>query len=345
MTGRKPDNEPWRRLYEAAKRVKAVAPWDGMEETDFFGVRDPDSGEIGFVSVMGLLGEHFAVAAYRGLEGLYGYWEIHAQDPAEPGFEPERIMEVPQIQASFEDRDLLETEDRAVIRSLGLRFRGRNAWPMFRSYRPGYFPWFLDAEEARFMTHVLEQSVGVAERFREDDTLLDPPDEESCLVRVPRKRRGGVVWEDRWERVPPPTHRPVEIRIDGDVLDALERLPVVETALEVDCFLLPAKIGEVGVRPLLPRVLLMVDAGSGLVLGNDIVCAEDTIEAMWAGLAGRVGRQFLKIGSVPREIHVASGRMADWLALLALNLGIEISAGHELRHLHAARLSMLEHMT
>ena len=44
------------------------------------------------------------------------------------------------IMLSFEDRDALQEEDLAVIRGLGLSFRGRQAWPLFRSYRPGYLP-------------------------------------------------------------------------------------------------------------------------------------------------------------------------------------------------------------
>jgi hypothetical protein len=37
-------NEPslkeWRTLYEAAIRVKKIAPWDWMDETDIFGVQN-----------------------------------------------------------------------------------------------------------------------------------------------------------------------------------------------------------------------------------------------------------------------------------------------------------------
>lgn len=46
----------WRRLHEAAIQVKEIAPWEFMEETDVFGVQNPETGELGFVSVMGLLG-------------------------------------------------------------------------------------------------------------------------------------------------------------------------------------------------------------------------------------------------------------------------------------------------
>ena len=74
-----------------------------------------------------------------------------------------------------------------LIKQLGLTFRGRNAWPMFRDYRPGLAAWFVDGAQARFLIHALEQLLVIAPRFRADPTLL-PDDVERYLVRVPSKR-------------------------------------------------------------------------------------------------------------------------------------------------------------
>src|SRR5215212_8247992 len=134
-----PGIREWRRLYESAVRIKEMSPWEWMTETDVFGVRSPETGELGFVSVMGLLGEHYAVSLYLGSEGINGFLDLQEMGPfADPGV----LIQIPQIQASFEDREELDKRDREVIKELGLKFRGRNAWPMFRSYRPSFFPWF-----------------------------------------------------------------------------------------------------------------------------------------------------------------------------------------------------------
>ena len=79
----------------------------------------------------------------------------------------DRLLEIPNLQASFENREVLEGEDRGIIRQLGLKFRGRNAWPMFRSYRPGFFPWLIDSHEAELLTCALEQVLVVAPRLGE----------------------------------------------------------------------------------------------------------------------------------------------------------------------------------
>jgi hypothetical protein len=68
-----PSHDEAKTLCELALRVKELAPWQWMEETDIFGIEDPDTGELGFISVMGYLGEYESVAVYRGAEGLYGF--------------------------------------------------------------------------------------------------------------------------------------------------------------------------------------------------------------------------------------------------------------------------------
>src|SRR3972149_3793897 len=98
-----PTLDSWRRLYEAALPLKKLAPWEGMAEDEVFGVQDPETGTIGFVSVMGLLGEVDIFPPYIPAQGL---WEI------------------PHQHASFEDRQLLESQDRKIIKDLGLQFRG-----------------------------------------------------------------------------------------------------------------------------------------------------------------------------------------------------------------------------
>jgi hypothetical protein len=134
-----PTLQEWRKLYEAAIQIKQLAPWERMSEDMLFGVQDPETGEIGFVSIMGALGEHFAVAVYIGAKGLQGFWIAHSGDE-NPFIPAEVILETFHLQASFEDRNMLRKDDRDIIKQLGLKFRGRNEWPMFRSYRPGFVP-------------------------------------------------------------------------------------------------------------------------------------------------------------------------------------------------------------
>ena len=147
-----PTIEEWGRLYAAAGRVKEMAPWEWMMEDDVFGVRNPERDEIGFVSVMGAGGEHFAGALYQGAAALYDFLALSeaGRDGRGDSVVAGRVLEIPQLQASFEDRGHLQKEDRDVIKKLGLKFRGANSWPMLR---PGNVPLVSDLVRGAISYH------------------------------------------------------------------------------------------------------------------------------------------------------------------------------------------------
>lgn len=45
MAAKAPTLAEWSSLYQAAMRIKEIAPWQWMEETDIFGVQDPETGK------------------------------------------------------------------------------------------------------------------------------------------------------------------------------------------------------------------------------------------------------------------------------------------------------------
>jgi hypothetical protein len=334
-----PANEQWRRLYEAAVGVKELAPWEWMTETDVFGVRDPETEEIGFVSVMGMLGEHFGVSLYPNPRALYDFWALEETGPE---INPDALLEIPQFQVSFEDRDQLENRDRKVSKELGFKFRGRKEWPMFRSYRPGFFPWFLEAEEARSLAEALDQLLEVAPRVREDRSLLTP-DDESYLVRVAHQKSGTRVWEDTVMEVPPPEPVSIQIEMDPAALESLESLPQSSHEFEMDLFMFPTPIqGEKGARPVFPYMLLTVDAESGMVLGTELLEPVPSLEAMWGSVPLAVARQLSGLGLRPEQITVGSELLFGLLRPLAESSRFELERSPFLPALHEAREALFE---
>src|SRR5437868_12839826 len=89
--------ELWREFYSLAGKVHEMAPWEWMQEADVFGVEDPEGGEIQFVSVMGALGEHFAVALYPGAWALSQFWALQV-DVLEPQRATDQILAIRHFQ-------------------------------------------------------------------------------------------------------------------------------------------------------------------------------------------------------------------------------------------------------
>lgn len=88
-----PPNAPeYRELCGVANHIQQNAPWEYMQESNIFGVRDPETGELGFVSVMGALGEYKAVVVYRGVEGLNGWREFNQLLREDPQGEEVRVV-------------------------------------------------------------------------------------------------------------------------------------------------------------------------------------------------------------------------------------------------------------
>lgn len=193
----------WKKLYENAIQVKKLAPWKWMYEMDSFCVENPDSGELGFISVMGARGEHFAIGLYLGVKAIYNLRYYNSLPADKVPFDV--ITKLPQIQVSFEDRDMLEKEDFELIKRLKLKFHGRNAWPLFRRYRPGIFPGQpLQGEEIHFLTYALEQLLDVAVRYQgKGEELFEMANEQKFLVRVPSQGENGLEWEDQIRKLPP----------------------------------------------------------------------------------------------------------------------------------------------
>ena len=333
-----PTLEEWRDLYGAMKYLREVAPWQWMEERNLFGVQNPENNELGFVSVMGQLGEHLAVSVYLGAEGLYRFWDMQH---AGSNLVPDMLLNTPQLKASFEDRNDLEKRDRDVIRQLGLRYRGRQAWPQFQSFAPGMAPWFLTAAEARFLRYALEQTVDVARRLQDNPDLLATEVEDEYLIRVPHLEKGKRVWQDDIRKVPPPDPKSYRLPMDPAALAHLEKIPQTMSIVDVDFFWMPTPIGDRGQRPYFPYTLLLMEPSTGIILGVETVVAAPSPEEMWAAVPMRLVQVLANISLKPKTIRVLSPDLAAFLQPLTDRFDWNLKVETSLPQLENAKASLI----
>ena len=102
-----------------------------MANEDLFAIENPNDGEMGYCSILGNGGEEFGLGMFLGEDGYNQYIKLIEGETEPEDIEESLMMRT--LSLLFVDRDVLREEDRDIIRSLGLRFRGRNAWPFFRS--------------------------------------------------------------------------------------------------------------------------------------------------------------------------------------------------------------------
>ncbi len=335
-----PSLEEWGRLYGVSIQIKELAPWQWMEETDIFAVQDPDSGQIGFVSVMGMLGDYLAISLYQGVEGLYGFYELYYSTR----HEPERLLEIPAVQVSYNHREQVEKEDRAIIQQLGLKFRGRHAWPVFRSFVPCYYPWFLEADEARFLTIALEQLLEVAPRVKQDPKLLDPYDDNRYLVRTPTLREGKWTWKDEYLPIYEPEAQPAFARIDKELLNLLETIQPSDSIVEIDVFMLPNALqSEESSRPLFPYILVAATQYHQKILGYEILTPEPSLNEMRAELPQRIAEIFAEAKVLPKDIWILEDRefLTQALTSFVTDLNVKVNEVSSLKVLDAVKEGLL----
>ncbi|MBI4879881.1 MAG: hypothetical protein HY812_09525 [Planctomycetes bacterium] len=65
-----PTIEEWRSLYEAARDYKQLGAWEWMTNSNLFGVRDPEGGEVGWCVVLGGGREVFGLGVHLGDDGF-----------------------------------------------------------------------------------------------------------------------------------------------------------------------------------------------------------------------------------------------------------------------------------
>ena len=332
----------WSKLYQLADRIKALKPWRFMYEDDITGVRDPVTGTIGFISVMGNLGEHYSVTVYLG-ERAFGQFLELSRNP--DNAVPETVLEIPQIMLSFEDRDFTEKEDRTIMNEIGIKYSGKKSWPVFRSYRPGMVPWFLEEKEQESMVHFLEQFLEIAVRPESETKDVESGSnlQDIFMVRECNKVGENIKWNDTFQKILIPSLEELTIRVDSGLLARARNTPVGKNIYEIDFFLTPAQVREKNRRPFFSYLLLIVDERSGMVITSELLDPSDGIEQMLAKIPGILLRKFSTATSLPQAVFAGSPRLADLLLPLMKSLGIKLQYKKGLRSLEMAKSSILEY--
>ena len=337
-----PSIEEWEKLYEIASRYKELSPWDLMWDSDVFGVQNPESGEIGYCCVLGRAGMEYGFLVYLGIEGLKAYLKTQSMK-----FHPDDMDSLDSLHIqkclnlSFEDRNHLTKKDIKLIKTIGLKFKGSRSYPFFRSFEPGYFPWYLTREEVKYLTIALQQTIGVCNRFKENPQMMKPPSPNKYFVRTVKKEGDSLIWNDEW--IEPSIKGTVEIvdsHIDKEYIEEIKKkVSMHSQTWESDVFYSPFQIAEKNKRPYFPYMFLWVDNESGFILNHYIV--EPTKQ-----YSSEFIKQFLNliqdIKIMPERILVRKPDIFVLLQPFASAFGIKLEITKELEMVKEARLHMTE---
>ncbi|MBI4310472.1 MAG: hypothetical protein HY681_01715 [Chloroflexi bacterium] len=317
-----PMQAEWSRLYSQASRFRQLAPWQWLTDDRFIAVEEPETGDTAYCVVMGAGGIEYGLLAYRGAVGFKGYLLV-ANEAVD---EDESMFIQDCLSLSFGDRELVDKADRAIHAALGLKFRGRGQWPLFRSHRGVYFPTRLDQQEAKFLATCLEQVCGFVEEGQSGRPLPSPTEERPLVGR--RRNRAGT-WETTVFPLPPqpplPTLAIERGRVDAALAKCAKTRQTWQARVETAGIIDEGK----GTQPFFARILMCVEAKSGFILPGDVLEPEESVQE---GLMSAVEES----GVIPHALNVTSPYLQGELAPLAEALGIKVSQVTRMKNLDEA---------
>ncbi|MBQ6987173.1 MAG: hypothetical protein IJQ25_09320 [Oscillibacter sp.] len=336
------------KLYEAAFAYRNTKLWKQMFDSELFAVRFSD-GEIGYCCVMGLGGEHIALAVYVGAEGFQSFRELAFRD--DDGDEmPDISLMFRQsyLQCAFESRDDLSEEEFAEARGYaqahGIRVRGAHAWPNFTKSARYRIPWrFESREDERRMTEALWAGVALSEILKQkskDDIGLYPVDEETQRLPLLTPLDTGYAlsttpvppeWEEEFAEPSP---------LDAEQVDELLKLRK-RGVYDCELIRLPGLLegqADAEEAPYFPALVLCSDAKTGQMLATNAVTDYDTHPE---SLRDEFLRALVDSGECPRAIRVRNEQTRALLSNLCIEGHILFSVEANLPGLDSAREQVL----
>lgn len=320
------EHDLWKELFELTMAYRKLQPWKWIHSNEMFIVEIPGTGEVAYCSVLGMNGQHFGLGVHLGNDGLaYKMAVRDGRDDIQTVIEYERSLLL-----AFQARDELKTEDLRWIKKLGLRFRGRQEWPVFRSMSSGYYPWHFSRKEVRTFCEILKQAIHVVEETEKNDAYL--------LEGYDGRWRARLLESGQWVNgVMNAVIQPEEeeaVLISEIEMRRIQKYRQVKMRLEFASYFEEEAIQERdGERPFFPNVVLGVEDEGAMIVYYQVFERVDYGKQLQAALVEMLN----KLGFLPAEICVDSERIALKISALTTKLGIRLVRVNRLLNVEEVR--------
>jgi len=239
----------------------------------------------------------------------------------------------------YGDREEVSPKEREILKALDLRFRGRNEWIYFRSMELGYYPWYINAEQADLLIQALQNLAMACMHLYEKKITVDFDGGETLLrFYSPEKE----LWLNTATKMPPiPIMKP-ELIIDNEILTAqLKKHKRNDDRLEFEVIYLPTPIQEhKDVRPFLPRMVLLMDRENEVLLKQQTARNDDNIEVLILEMLTDYIEEFGR----PISIHVRDDRTGRFIEDFCQKIGVKLIEGGGVPAIDSLLVGLMEHM-
>ena len=316
-----PTRVQWEALFDIAKRIRAIEPWSFMWDMDFITLLLPGTDQPLYCSVLGNAGLCYGINIYRGDSALSALMCMIENDNEFSTVYNEQDC----LMLSFGDREELTAKDRALLKELDLRFRGRHEWIYFRTMDPGYVPWYIDSNHADVLIQAL-QNIYMAIICLMENKLSVDFEKGQTLVRFYSET--DDMWCNAIGKLPVTSEddRTLVITNDGLIAD-IKKLKRSKIKLEFDVTCFPVNVCENrGDRPSIPLFLLLADKTSGIIIDQKTVGNNERVES---AVLDMLIRHFMSYGR-PLSINIRDKRTGMYIEDLCNRIDVKLIMGKEM---------------
>ena len=139
---------------------------------DLIQLQGEEEEDVAFVIILGKEGDCYGITAYEGYDGLNDFMRLTLADEMNLSAEFAMFSQN-NLACYWGNREELSEKQRKTIKELGYKYRGKNQWLYFMSYRAGYFPYDLDQDEVRRMTRYLGFLLEAVRCYRDMEEVVD----------------------------------------------------------------------------------------------------------------------------------------------------------------------------
>lgn len=325
-----------RELYGVATELFAMQPWQMLNDRALTMVQAGSGGELCYCCVMGALGEVFAMHAYIGAESYRLFCDIQANRISEPG---EYFARQRSVYVDYVSRKELERQDRELLAWLDHPQGKGVRSPIFRASRPGFYPWFVNAEEARALVECIRATIAVS-RAVAGGKGKKFWSRNGVFPLVQKETGDALEYRIDIVEAAQPEEAPLALaQADPEKLAKLRgRDYPVRGVMELDYILSGAPIGKKNERKACSAIALAVDGKTGIVyppgLTSSHIPPGDSLANVFVD-AVQASRAF------PKEVRVRTQRLSDCLAPFMDSFGVTVGVSRKLPAADEARAHLL----
>ena len=335
-----PDSQ-WSALYQTADALFVLKPWVSIPPDLLLCTPHPVSGDLFYASVMGQMGEVFGLSIQYGPWAEYILMKTFVED--DDDCIRENLHRMNSLKLEFVKKNELSKDSKERIRRLCYRpsytLRGC-CWPNFEVMKNGSIPLPPDANDAALLMDLLPRFTTMIAAI---DSHLgqNPEDLPEGVAMWPEGRSPESPLnfsEIRWKKFKVPNQPATDLfSIDEFTRERLLQFPQTCGPIELDSFVGMSAVHE-GSRPFFIKLGLVVDSGSGMILGFESAqSGQDSLE----NIAGRLLIKTIDtIKSRPNEVRIRQEILLQALRPAADSLGINIQLTRILPALDSARRSI-----